>query len=730
MNTRWSHDDGEFVRHLIYRLAKGRHFRFAVDESNKSGVDGTAIAIPLFEAFESTINAYVSLLDEPITLCYWAETLVRIRKFALAQGICQRIVGDIENRKVIAGFEGGAFVTLSVALTKNPQNSVPAELQNSGLELLDLQYALNSPTNSPLSANEDTQIRNFRMNQIVHSYCQLLWSMGKELEALAILRDLPPTFEPDSLTLLLTANLEGRIGDVQCAREWYENAIDLSSRIVRRSPGVVVQCLVGYGDFLIRRNAYLEASEQFYEAMKRIEYFPERYRSVRRRWVSVLSRMNPNQSIQKYHEHIESIDDSGKRDIDAHLALAKHYIDDFDELQITEEQAYSKAEALYETAIAIAIIEEPRRKAPIVRELVTNLIATKTYVSESGLSRPDYSESEDLLMMTFESDPSVRDNDLRKTFDDAQAHASLAHLYRTLANRSELEHNRGRYTELAGFHFERAYLGLPRNGMDWNAVCGHVLKFRLQHLEFNHSLGQSVVDGYVELLETLTNWSDEFGRDRVSSLTEIARLCTYILQFVEVGSLKESLIRILPPLVNFETVTSQRYQESAVIRVANVLRGQALNLVNDGREDEAAQFFDASLNALDIGLENNPADVDYASHISIILRDRRLQMLRDDKIRISNGMALALSVLSRCPNNQGAISSILRLGELLPSESEERRSVLADCKCIFEKSVPARLTLNHVLGQMQPNRWPLTTQFVQILLHDVQSIDEQKGTLN
>lgn len=82
------------------------------------------------------------------------------------------------------------------------------------------------------------------------------------------------------------------------------------------------------------------------------------------------------------------------------------------------------------------------------------------YVNANGDERPNFEEALALADLAFESKPSLAAEDNLKTWQDITTHNVKARLYLAEYQRS------GRFITEADWHFQRSFLGLPRNNLN------------------------------------------------------------------------------------------------------------------------------------------------------------------------------------------------------------------------------------------------------------------------
>jgi hypothetical protein len=269
----------EFLRHILYRLSKGRHFHF-------HNINGVAIARVIFDKYGNDVIVNIIRQSEVNSLCLWAATITRVGKEEQVKNIFNRIIAMIKENGIQLSPQ--AFVSMLKALS----NFADDDLSRESLKVIDFKNWILSYKQS----KESDFV--FRANQIIHSYISLLNNLEKYPEALAIINEMSNKITLDARSFLLKAEVLEALGSNE-VKYSYENAINLAKDSIRRDPAIMADCFLSYARYLAKLDANvannLLINNYFILSIEYSKYLPEKQRKIFIFWVDCLmSNDDPN----------------------------------------------------------------------------------------------------------------------------------------------------------------------------------------------------------------------------------------------------------------------------------------------------------------------------------------------------------------------------------------------------------------------------------------------------
>lgn len=682
--TDWLSYEGEFVRHILYRLAKRRHFRF-------HGVDGIELAQSLYQRFSQVLLEYIKRKTDTSSLSLWIATLARLGQQEQIKPMCLQILQILEQLACSSErLDEQAFVALALALNRLTDSDV----REKGLAVLDLQWLMQH------SADLPTEEKTRRINQAIHAYCNLLKNLGRFEEALSVLENIPTKIKPDALTTLLKAEVMGILGDAR-ADDTYAQAIGLAEEVVRRSPGMMVECLLMYGDFLQSSFAWGDLTKRpelpYSKAAGCMKYSPEKYQNVLSSWAQSISEEDPGKAFNLCQESLEIDRQNQTVHVNSHVVFAQLLLNHWQAFYERAEDAYQEAECVCREVLDYPYVEFPE-KARVYRLMGEHLVGSKSYVWERK-KRPDFSEAENLLLKAFESDSKMRNDDTHKTLADSLAHRSLARFYWHWSTKYPDQSKHAQLADKAIFHFTKSYSGLPRRDLDSLNVRLNVLNCQYQYILFKRDRRESVLPECVEVLELLKKW-----RLYRMWYKTWAFLSIYIdaLCQADIGIIRGQFDKIYHQIKSIISTNGESLSR-LIILTTNKLMGRAFTLVSSGQVDIAQEYLNKAFNVISQHLENNPEDTKVAQMVSKIVIGKRQREVEGNQDRIDKALELTKRVVSRCLTNEGAIESLLRIADILPREDQrliELENMLDQVLNVNESMVHTlQNVLHHLKGQ-------------------------------
>lgn len=252
----------EFLRHILYRLARERGIRV-------EGGRTRYIAKGIYTSFDRTLEKWFSGVTALGELASWFATLVRLESprapAAGARAFDLLRSGQTATFAVIAQLAHGCH-QLRLGLTSEELALI------SPLAVLD-----------PVSPRHEKDRR--RQNEVVTTYSSLLLRHGRPNEALDLFEQVEEWVELDARSLLAKAKLQARLAP-EHAVGLFERAIELAQDELLWAPEAIVDAHIAFGDFAKRNpsiagvrkpQTYYEQAEYYISnAPSRVEALEER----------------------------------------------------------------------------------------------------------------------------------------------------------------------------------------------------------------------------------------------------------------------------------------------------------------------------------------------------------------------------------------------------------------------------------------------------------------------
>jgi len=688
-----SNEESEFVRHILYRLGKGRHFRFL--DAHAIALAGTVLARSLFARFRDQLHMHIDGLSDARSLCLWAETLARFGQTELVRDVCMRIVACYPEE---GQMDEQSFVTFARALSVLSD----VELREAGLKILDLPQLLRQ---ADLSRYRIT----LRLNQAIHAYCDLLKSLGRFREALDILEEASGVVEPDALTTLLRAELLAMIGDAEAA-SLYKSAIDRARESIRRSPGLLIKCLQNYGEYLAQQERSkhpIEKLEEYYrEAAECREYAPEKEPELLCSWAHSIARIFPRRAFSNYQRSMQMSKKSQTIYVNSNLGCAALLVNRGGEFFGGVDEAYAEAEFLCRQVVNHPFPNWPQ-KARAYRYLGEQLVGKRPYVSKEGKRRPDFTEALLLLSQAFESNPEERDDPQKKTLADALAHRSLGRFYQNWALSDPGSPEEAARISKADCHFEQAYAGLPRKNLGGLNVRYHVLGSRFDHARFKAKTAREALLDYRELLSLLNSWG--LGPSW-SATWRFLSDCTRILCEVEPDRFRRRFSHFYSAMSNIAMMMEAGATPELLTRVASHLQGHSISLAKAGKT-EAPLYVDTALTVACDYLRKEPSDSRVGQYLSRLIIGRDLHQMEGNERRLEMGLESLQEALTISPSNDGAMEALLRLGDILQLNDPKLSEIHNWLQELLERNDAGHTALEVALARLRTQEYRFKERF-------------------
>jgi tetratricopeptide (TPR) repeat protein len=236
----------EFVRHIFHKLSKGRYFYFP-------GVSGHALARRLYNLHHDLVERVIRRIEregDVGSLCRWASTLARVgttESLNWSKIIAEKALKMLEDTQTTLNSQD--FVALTHAIEYD------SALIRRGLQVLDVDRMV-----AEALGREEP----WRINQIIHSYAELLAKIGDHEAALNIIKKFEHKVVLDPINLVEQASIQKAI-DPNVADRLFQRAIEEAQTGPYRitAPTHIVKCYLEYAKFLCERDRFEDAIRFF-----------------------------------------------------------------------------------------------------------------------------------------------------------------------------------------------------------------------------------------------------------------------------------------------------------------------------------------------------------------------------------------------------------------------------------------------------------------------------------
>lgn len=663
----WQLEELEWARHLIYRLAKERHFRFGVSSTvhpRASALHGVSIAARLFLSYEQSFVSQLDNLRDTDMLCSWVATLVRIQDYDKAAKLCSRVLSSAQGTPKDS-LSGQAFVSLTMALSKSHLR----HLREQAIRTLDVEGVLAREIKQSALGRET---QSTRLNETLHSYGRLLQAGGSYKEALQALEQVRE-FKLDGLCLCLKAEVLAQNGELEEADDAFRAAVQMALTETRRAPGVVVVCHQAYAKYLSeKRDQIDQALQHLQSALGYLSYAPERGESLWRDYVRVLARVNPQEAETRLRETLKEGGPQGisVRTLDELVGLIKK-----SRAGVGNSENHATAtlvEDIYRKTLAKAIQNgDSGACRAILRRLAAQISGGRPY-AYANKSRPDFDEAAELFEQAFESDGVRRDNVGQMTFDDAQVHLELARLFwRRVENPTDTS-ERLACCEQASSHFKKAFAGFPRENPK-PRIFVHVIRARRGYAQFKKvTLREQADDDCLQILRLIVDWRKQWNFESRRMESDL-QFCVQVLMEQLIGSSNVADIDIDAWSQAIIGVLADLPKDKRLFHLIHMATSIQSIVLSKSSEQNKAMALALLSKLLERLLAVDPSDVQVAEQLSRWTLWKPARYVEGFQRRVAAALCSATQALCKNPQNAGAIESALWLGDSLTPNNNSRR---------------------------------------------------------
>jgi len=296
--------------------------------------------------------------------------------------------------------------------------------------------------------------------------------------------------------------------------------------------------------------------------------------------------------------------------------------------------------------------------------IVGSLVGLSSYTSLEGKQRPDFSEGILILQSAFASPVPERNDDNQKNFQDIITHRILKDIYlRWIDTKDLLPEIRKELILKADFHFQKAFLGLPRPNLNSSEVIKHALETQTAYGGFKWKWQEDINTAdvhYKKAIEELEKinyrWSSAYtlyefyaiflfetkGKD---ALTDIVKLQWKALELIPESKLQK--------------------RSEILYNIGHNLRSIVKNELNSFTVKEIAEKMDEVIKTFARSLELKPENEKAAKEIARSFLDSEGEILFEicTKGRVRRVKDILWQVWDTCPLNVEALNGLLDIAD-------------------------------------------------------------------
>jgi tetratricopeptide (TPR) repeat protein len=702
--------DQEFLRGVLYRLARPRETSLLTSQESSS------IAKTLLLACLDPVDEFLSRCTQVDVLVPWALTFRVLdqpelsRRYLLhahEEFACNPLAVPTSTRIVLAmGLAEQERVERTLAL------SLFAEL---------LQQAI------------DEQDPPVVLNRLAHKYADVLQRAGDVSGAMAVLTDVAEHAPPDAIMLIKRGELLEAAGRFEEARTAFKAAIASGERAPWPNNLTRMTSAHRYAVFLadnfnaIPTAAREDAEEWFRKAAEAAGLIGEHREVVLSAWAQARQRRGDLKgAAQLYAESMEYCEGQGITHAHSFNGYANFLVHHGRAFPKTPYSAWlSDAESYLHRVLESPHTDgDSRRIANHILGMLVGLGGVpdsshvrQRYVSHDGRVRPDLQEGIELLRAAFESPEEVRNDDSRKVWQDVLTHAAIATVYRDWME----SHNPpvAEMKELiakVSFHFQRAFVGLPRPGLDSLRVFRHALEKECDYAFFlwKHARDyDAAVRRYEHAIAAFEQKDDRWP--------EAKDLYWYYSVFLWETLRNQNLDKIAElqaKALALEVASGERGPSKIRRALGRTLHSLFLEEFGRGDLSRGMLHLEEAIAIFDRHLESDPNDGRYAKELSHFLFGRRIPTEARAPSRLAAIATVLLRTWTASPANALCCDGLLDLGdELVQNGSEDFHRLQGEILQFGRQSDLGRETLQQslLLRARKGGRRGLSQELLQLL---------------
>jgi len=638
---------------IFKRLAAGWHIAIF-------DIPGKPLANGLFCHFKDRLHLYLNTVTDPGNLVSWAATARYLGEYDVGTRLYRRASEKIQippGPPTVQNMRPP--VSLAMGLSDMP-DPTSRQLAVSWLEKIKEKYIAELG-------------QSWLILKVVHKLSQTLNQLGQPQKALQAIGDLPPGLSPDALLLQIKGDLLESLGGLSEAQNSLKQSVENARPLASQNPQTLFNCLQHYADFLATyphiakkegedpeaslkeaKDLLIRADLEGYEALLKVRAKYKRNQGdisgAKHAYEECISHCRKNGFV-----HSHSWTDFAHFLLEHGAGLAKK----------TLEEWLSKAERLYREVIDCANVDV-RSKRSAYHSLGL-LVGSKTYRFD-GNQRPNFQDAVNTLQNAFESPEPDRNDDNKKTFQDAITHRALKDVYLNWCKSIDAcSEDANQLVLRVDFHFQRAFMGLPRHDLSSSQVIEHALLTEAKYAEslWRPWVGKANLNAAEEHYKAAIAKFEEFHH----KWPEAYKLYDYYSIFLfETGRAK------LPDIVallykTLKLVPDDKSEDTARIssKLAHNLHSDLLDNLRLVTPEDAGEKLDEIIRLFADTLKLKPGNEKAAVELSHVFFASGYgpPMKLITKTRVSEVKDILSQVWVARPNNKGALSGLLDISDTI-----------------------------------------------------------------